>query len=68
MIIPPFPSDTLIDKARELANLKGRSIYLFKQHDEWHISEELGTIASEQEILEIKPDVNNQEIDNTGGC
>lgn len=64
-----LPPEKLIDKARLLASLSGKSVYLYKEADNWYLSESLGMISDCSRILEIKPNIaDDNETGNFGGC
>lgn len=66
---PGSPPRTLLDKARQMADLKGKSVYLYKEGDNWCLGESLGMISNCSRILEVKPRTDeDSETDNFGGC
>lgn len=67
--MPDSPPDTLINKAKQLADLKGKPLYLYKTTGGWCLSESLSAISGCTGILEIRPDTyDNDETGNFGGC
>jgi len=63
-----LPSKQVLEEARTMAVLKGRAVYVYRQKDGWHVGEELKDIPGDAYILAIRPDTDDDEIINFGGC
>jgi|GEM_PF-2140731 len=61
------PSDVLL-AAQRGARASGRALYLYCDGDAWMTTAKLHEVPAGVAALEIRPDPDNPDLNNTGGC
>lgn len=62
------PPQQLLQEALRLARRRGRSVFVYRNHQGWAIAEKLAEIPASFEMIEVPPDREHAETQNRGGC
>lgn len=62
------PPKDVLRAAQRRARSLGRALYLYRAERAWRTTAKLHEVPSGATTLEVRPDPENPDLNNTGGC